>query len=287
MELPHEEFERIRAYVLDACGIALGESKAYLVQARLRPLLASEGCTSWAEFRKRLHGGRSSLRDEVIAAITTNETSFFRDSHPFEAFRNVILPTLTDLIRERKNRPYRRKGAKVRLWSAASSTGQEPYTLSMIIHDYVNELRASGDLEVEFEDFSILATDISPRVLAQAMAGEYSANEISRGLPKSFHKHFHKSGGVWYLEHDVRSIVEFRRLNLTDTFTSLGGFDFIACRNVLIYFELETKRNILRQFHQMLSPEGLLMLGHSENLYGLDTLFKPRRMGKSIVYRKL
>ncbi|MGR3218824.1 MAG: CheR family methyltransferase, partial [Candidatus Anammoxibacter sp.] len=246
MELTKSDFENLSRFVYKTCGIVIKDEKTYLIQQRLEPIAKSIGCKNFAELCFKLSANcSSSLHDQIIAAITTNETSFFRDTHPFDTFKNTILPKLGNLVEERKNRKPVRKGAKIRIWCAASSTGQEPYCLAMIIYEYTQGVKYRGITE---NDFEIMATDISSKVLAKAIAGEYSDFEITRGLqPSHKNKFFIKENGLWLIDNRIKDMVEFKRLNLMKPFTMLGGFDVIFCRNVLIYFDDPAKRSIFDQ----------------------------------------
>jgi chemotaxis protein methyltransferase CheR len=195
------------------------------------------------------------------------------------------MPQLYTFALQRKDRTANRKGSKVSILSAGSSSGQEPYSLSIAIHDYLQNYVGSGILP---NDFVIVATDISSRVLAKAMSGEYSDPEISRGLSdiqKSLY--FRKEDNLWVVKDQIRSIVEFRRVNLIEPFTFLGGFDVIFCRNVLIYFDIATRNKIIDQFYDMLSANGTLVLGSTENVYGVSNKFESRYAGNSIYYVKV
>lgn len=286
MELSKYAFENLREYIYNKCGIVINDEKTYLIQQRLEPLAILIGCKDFEEFYHKLKEDCSPrLHSQVIEAITTNETSFFRDSHPFIAFKDCILPELGNLIISRKGRQQGRKGSKVRIWSAASSTGQEPYSISILICEYAQVNIYRGILA---NDFEIMATDISSKVLSQAIAGEFTEMEVSRGLSDELRlKYFTKIGDIWSINEYIRDMVEFRRLNLIEPFTLLGGFDVIFCRNVLIYFDDNTKRKILDQFHYMLSQQGFLVLGGSENVYSLSNKFKSIRHGETILYKKV
>lgn len=285
MELSITDFERFQRLIYDMCGLVVPEGKEYLIKQRLEPLATAMGHTSFDAFYHQVVGDSSSrVRDKIVEALTTNETTFFRDGHPFETFKNNILPQLEDLIRLRKARPHTRRGAKVHIWSAASSTGQEAYSLAMLIHEYT---RAKAHTGLSKDDFAILATDISAEVLAQAITAEYTGLDVSRGLPPAYRaKYFRAEGNVWCLTDSVKSMVEFRKLNLMKSFSFLEGFDVIFCRNVLIYFDEEAKRRILEQFHQLLTDEGTLFLGASENVYAVSDRFESLHYGESFVYRK-
>ena len=283
--MSNDDFNAMRRHVRRICGIELGEDKSYLIEQRFSPMAEIRGFKSMAELVQLIEadfGG--SLRDEIIQAITTNETSFFRDEHPFDAFKLLVLPELIELAEERRQRSFVRKGAKVSILSAGASTGQEAYCLSMLINDRFPFRNPDG---INADDFVIMGGDIDSKVLAKAMSGEYSEAEISRGLPASYRdRYFTKKDKSWAVNANVRSLVEFRSVNFTQQFLHLGGFDCIFCRNILIYFDQPTKVSILEQFFQMLSPEGFLVLGSTESLYGTSELFKSYHVAGSIVYRK-
>ncbi len=286
MQMNLEEFNAMRRHVRRICGIDLGEDKAYLVEQRFATMAQVRGFTNMGQLVQLIEqdfAGR--LREEITDAITTNETSFFRDDHPFQAFRNFILPDLTELVEERKGRSFIRKGAKVSILSAGASTGQEAYCLSMLIHD---RFPFHNPDAINADDFVITGGDIDTKVLAKAMGAEYTNAEIARGLPDLYRdRYFTKTRNAWVVNPKVRSIVEFRSVNFTEPFVYLGGFDCIFCRNILIYFDQKSKIDILEQFFQILSPNGFLVLGATESLYGLTQLFQSNHVGESIVYRKI
>lgn len=286
MKPTKEEFELLRKLVHESCGIVIKDEKEYLIIQRLGPLAREAGCNSFGEFYRLLKSLKSDpkFRVKVIEAITTNETSFFRDIHPFEAFKNKILPELIKHLKVQKEKiPY--SDPKIRIWSSASSTGQEAYTVAMIIDSY---FRSGNHVTITRGDFKILATDIASDILAKAMSGEYNQIEISRGLPAEFkERYFRKEENVWCINDDIRGMVEFRQVNLIKPFTMIGNFELIFCRNVLIYFDDATKTRILNQFYDMLSTGGFLILGAMENTYCLTDKFKSERIGKTIIYRKI
>jgi chemotaxis protein methyltransferase CheR len=296
MELSRHEFELLRDYIYKICGLVIADNKQYLIRQRLEPLALTIGCLNFTEFYRKITESslppqtKNRFQEQVINAITTNETSFFRDGHPFAAFREYILPRLNERICERKQRLQSRKGPKVRLWSAGSSTGQEPYSLVMLIKEYsqaANQKHQFSMIPVSMEDFVILATDISTEMLARAMAGEYNDAEMKRGLdPERVKAYFKKNGRRWIISSSVRSMVEFRQINLIRPFTMLGGFDVIFCRNVLIYFDIETKTRIIAQFSEMLSDKGFLVLGATENVYGITDRFDSVHHGETLFYQK-
>ena len=285
--MTQEDYRSITRYVFDICGIVLGDDKQYLVEQRLSPVLPDLGCTSFSDLASKLNlGGINFLvREKILNAMTTNETSFFRDEHPYVAFRERIMPDMIERAKERKDRPWTRRGAKVSMWSVAASTGQEPYSMAMIIADVVN-MKGMG--LVFMEDFGILGTDISSKVLSKAIEGKYGPLEVARGLTQDMrNKHFVKDGEYYVINDKIRKIVEFKAFNIQDPFTQIGSFDVIFCRNILIYFSDDAKRKILSQFYQILAPNGYLLLGSAENMYNLNNDFTTERYGATTIYRKL
>ncbi len=285
MELSRHEFGLLRSYIQDLCGITLPEDKSYLIQQRLESVVAGAGCKGFGEFYQRLkESPLLQIQEQVINAITTNETSFFRDEHPFIAIEKDILPKLGQRILERKISGMPNKGPKASILSAGSSTGQEPYSLAMLIHEYTSANRAN---DISLEDFRLIATDISSETLKRAKAGEYSQMEIQRGLSQErIEKYFNKDGTRWIIEPSIRNIVQFRKLNLDKPFIMLGEFDVILCRNVLIYFDTYKTNRVLEQFYEILSDNGFLILGVSENLYGITDKFVPVQFGGTRIYQK-
>ena len=280
------EYKAITDYVFHSCGIVLGEDKEYLVKQRLTPILPLLGCQDLSELaRLFMRGGANFVvREKVVNAMTTNETSWFRDGHPFDAFRDKILPDLFDLARDRKNRQWQRRGPKVSIWSAAASTGQEAYSLGILIADAI---RLKGMGTVLMEDFGILGTDISSDALSKAMQGKYSILDVGRGLPRDLRdRHFILNGDYYYVREDIRKLMEFKMFNIQESFTNIGGFDVIFCRNILIYFTNEAKKKILSQFYQILAPGGYMLLGSAENIYNINDEFRTERYGQTTLYRK-
>ena len=277
-----EELLKMREFIYQACGISLGEDKRYLIVQRFAPLLKETGCKNFTEFHQRLLSDSGKLKERLVEAITTNETSFFRDGHPFEAFRDNIFAIMAARIKGAREKTTCEH--KVRIWCAASSTGQEPYSWAILI----NERLESGSYPyLRPSDFQIVATDISGEVLARAAKGEYSQIEVSRGLPDEFKKRYFRAHGAnWKVVDPIRRMIDFRQMNLIKPFTSFGSFDMIACRNVLIYFDDKTKTKILEQFYEMLIPGGVLILGAMENTYGLCPMFHSKKVGKTILYEK-
>jgi len=286
-ELTQQDFVLIRDLIYQHCGIVIKEDKKYLIIQRLGPIAEKAGCRSYNELYRKLKFLESdeAFRHKVIEAITTNETFFFRDQHPFDAFKHHILPDIVALYCKARQEG-RVSTPKVRIWSAAASTGQEAYSLAMLIQEYISS--SSNKNMLTSNEFRILATDISNEVLSKAMNGKYTQMEIGRGLiPELRDKYFHKKGDHWQITDKIREMVEFRQVNLIKPFMTVGNFELIFCRNVLIYFDDETKMRILNQFYDMLVKGGYLFLGAMENTYCLTDKFKSERFDKTIVYKKL
>jgi chemotaxis protein methyltransferase CheR len=262
------DFNFLRDLVRTKSAIVLEDGKEYLVQSRLAPLLRSEGIATIAELIVGLRNRKPGLEGKVIDAMTTNETSFFRDIHPFDALRTTIIPELME---------KRRSTRQLTFWCAASSSGQEPYSLCMMLKEAFPEL---AGWNVKF-----LATDISPSMLEKSKSGRYSQLEVNRGLPAQYLvKYFERSGADWQIKADIRSMVEFRLANLAEPMPMLAPLDIVFIRNVLIYFDRDTKKRILQGIRKNLKPDGVLMLGSSETTFNIDEGWVSRPIGKTIVY---
>jgi chemotaxis protein methyltransferase CheR len=253
-------FEFLRAFLKERSGLALSPEKRYLVDSRLGPIMRKQKIASLAELAAALRSGRDrALDNAVVEAMTTNETFFFRDRTPFDLFKDAILPRM---LTERASR------RKLRIWCAAASTGQEPYSLAMILDEAKARL-AGWQIE-------IVATDIATEVLDKARAGVYSQFEVQRGLPiQMLLKHFKQQGENWHISQQIKSMVSFKQLNLIKDFSTLGQFDVIYCRNVLIYFDQPTKTDVLRRLSNALAPGGVLLLGAAETVIGLTDALLP------------
>ncbi len=270
MSLAPAELDYVRNLVLEHSGIALERSKAYLVDTRLTPLATHRGFPTLAAFvrdlRARPVDGDHRL---VVDAMTTNETYFFRDVHPFEALRTRVFPELLQSC-ERE--------AALRIWCGACSTGQEPFSISMLLKEHFPRTDAWR--------VSILGTDLNREVLGRAREGAFSQLEVNRGLPAALLvKYFSQENGRWRLREDVRARVEFRELNLTRPFPALPKFDLVLLRNVLIYFEPALRREILARVRAVLRPHGYLFLGCAETPSNLDDAFESVNFGKTFGYR--
>jgi chemotaxis protein methyltransferase CheR len=258
--MTEHEFDHLRDFLKARSGLALGPEKRYLVESRLAPVCQRHGLQGLAELVSCLRrAGDPALESAVIEAMTTNETFFFRDRAPFELFRDVLLPRCL----------ARRDGSRrIRIWCAAASTGQEPYSLAMLLHE-AGPLLSGWSVE-------ILATDISAEVVERARSGLYTQFEVQRGLPvRLLLKYFTQVGKNWQLSPAIRSAVKFRPLNLLRNFAELGAFDVIFCRNVLIYFDTPTKTEVLRRLARSLNPGGAVLLGAAETVIGLSDALVP------------
>jgi chemotaxis protein methyltransferase CheR len=252
------DYEFLRKLLKERSGLDLSSDKQYLVESRLIPLARRAGLSGIAELVAKIKGGADALTSEVVEAMTTNETFFFRDRIPFDHLRETILPAL---VQARANR------RSLRIWCAASSTGQEPYSVAMC----VKEFAALAGWRVE-----IVATDLSQEVLEKSRAGIYSQFEVQRGLPiQLLVKYFMQTGELWQLNADIRAMVQHRQLNLLQDFAQLGTFDVIFCRNVLIYFDQDTKVGVFDRLSRMLEPDGVLLLGAAESVVGISDAFRP------------
>jgi chemotaxis protein methyltransferase CheR len=252
------DYAFLRKLLKERSGLDLSSDKQYLVESRLIPLARRGGLPGIAELVARLKGGSDPLTAAVVEAMTTNETFFFRDRIPFDHLRETIFPALA---RARANR------RALRIWCAAASTGQEPYSIAMSVKEFAG---LSG-WRVE-----IIATDLSQAVLEKAKAGIFSQFEVQRGLPiQMLVKYFTQTGGLWQLNADIRAMVEHRQLNLLQDFSHLGMFDVIFCRNVLIYFDQDTKVGIFDRLARVLEPDGVLALGAAESVVGMSDAFRP------------
>jgi chemotaxis protein methyltransferase CheR len=254
-----QDYEFLRKLLKERSGLDLSADKQYLVESRLVPLARKVGLAGIAELAARMKGGDAQLTTDVVEAMTTNETFFFRDKIPFDHLRDTILPALV------QSRASRRT---LRIWSAACSTGQEPYSIAMCLKEKAATL-AGWRIE-------IVGTDLSQEVLEKSKAGIYSQFEVQRGLPiQLLVRYFAQIGEMWQLNADIRGMVQYRQLNLLQDFSSLGKFDVIFCRNVLIYFDQETKAAIFERIAKVVEPDGMLMLGAAESVVGITDAFRP------------
>ncbi len=253
------DFDFIAALVRERSGLVLSADKTYLVESRLAPIARRDGFPSIDELVTAIKVRRdSNLIDAVVDAMTTNETFFFRDKTPFDIFEQTVLPELV----------ARKRGGTIRVWCAAASTGQEPYSLAMVADAMGARL---GGCKLE-----ILGTDISERCLEKAKSGVYTQFEVQRGLPvQMLLKHFKKDGDAWKIDDRLKANIRYRAMNLLDDFRGLGRFDVIFCRNVLIYFDAQTKKQVLERMSSQVDGPGYLLLGAAETVLGVTDSFKP------------
>ena len=261
---PHD-YDYLRRLLKERSGLVLSADKQYLVESRLAPVARRAGLTGVAELVGKLRRADERMVVDVVEAMTTNESFFFRDKIPFEHFRDAIMPALI---------AARATQRRIRIWCAAASTGQEPYSLAMLLKDMKVKL-AGWRIE-------IVGTDLSVEVLEKAKAGIYSQFEVQRGLPiQMLVKYFAQVGDTWQIAPEIRAMVAYRPLNLLADFSSLGAFDLVFCRNVLIYFDQDLKIDVLNRLARVVDPEGFLVLGAAETVVGLTDAFKlvPEKRG--------
>lgn len=268
MSISTASFTYVCDVVRAESAIVLNAGKEYLVESRLIPLAKAAGHPDVDTYVTALKASRNpaALR-AVVEALTTNETSWFRDADPFNALRTTVFPTLA------QNRP----GRQLRVWSAACSSGQEAYSISMV----ASETPAVANFKIE-----IIGTDLSEEMVRRASTGEYSQLEVNRGLPAtSLVRHFERAGAGWRIHPNIKQGVSFRTANLTRPFPPMGKFDVVFLRNVLIYFDVNTKRDILRRVRDVMAPDGYLFLGAAEMTMGVDDSWDRIPAGKSSVYQ--
>ena len=270
MTLDADDFAFVRKFLHAQSGVLLEADKEYLVEARLTPVAHREGFASLADFiaQLRLQASKA-FRMQVVEALVTNETQFFRDVHPFHALKTSILPELIE---------KRAAERRLNLWCAAASSGQEPYSVAMLL---VEHFPALANWNVQ-----LMASDISDALLERAQRGCYSQLEVNRGLPAPLlMTYFQKQGTMWQLSENIRRRITFRHLNLIHAWPSLPPMDLILMRNVLIYFDVETKQTILGKVSKLLKPDGYLFLGSTETTLTLDVAFKSVQVDKTVCYQ--
>ena len=268
-----EEMPVWSRYIKEICGIHLDDSKGYLLETRLGSLLSEAGASNFSELFYKVRADTSSkLRGKIIEAITTNETSFFRDTSPFELLRHKLIPDLID--------GRRKNGARIpiRIWSAACSTGQEAYSTAITLKELLGDLTGY--------DIRILGTDISNKVVAQASYGEYNRMDLERGLgPEALARHFMVSGDRWKVRDEIRAMASFRTMNLLEPFSFPIPFDIVFCRNVAIYFTEADKIRLFRNLTKYLARDGCLIIGSTESISGLCPELEPKRHLRSVFYQ--
>jgi len=270
-----EEFKQFARYILDISGIALEAGKEYLVETRLGPILTRLGCTSYAELlQKAKTDDKKNLENEIIDAISTNETYFFRDKAPFQLLQHKIIPDLIDR-RTRKN-PGRKPA--IRLWSAANSTGQEIYSIAMILVEM--------GITPDNYNVKLFGTDISDAAIAQASYGFYNKFEAARGLdPARLQRYFDPHENGYKIKDQLRVMTQFKKMNLMQPFAAMGKFDIILCRNVMIYFTPQDRKRIYEKIARVLEPDGYLIIGATESLINDTGLFVSSKYLNSVFYQ--
>ncbi len=273
--LQYYEFTKLRDLIISACGIHLEDDKDYLVESRLTDLGNELECKTFGELHQRIIRDMNKLLPRVIDLMTTNETYWFRDDSLWNAMKEKIIPGFVDrLVKGEKK--------EIRIWSAACSTGQEPYSLSILIDETARNMGFNS-----FKNsFRIMATDISDEALMLARSGRASFLSVKRGLsPQRLDIYFKQEGRHYILDDEVKKRVEFRKINLMDSFILLGSFDLILCRNVAIYFTDEVKKELFRKFSRSLVSDGIFIIGSSESLLGHSDDFVSMSHGNALYYQ--
>jgi len=271
-----DDIKAISKYILDISGIELNDSKAYLIETRLGDLIKEYRCSSYKELcNKAKIDPNKTIENRIIDAISTNETLFFRDKGPFEVHQHKLLP---DLIDRRTERSFGHLPIPIRIWSAACSTGQEVYSIAIVLKELLSDLKKY--------DVKLLGTDISNSAIGQASYGTYNKFEIERGLSKEkLQKYFVPNGGNWKINDEIRAMVSFAKRNILKPFVGLGKLDIIFCRNVAIYFNIEDRKKLFENIASVLEPDGFLILGSTESLTGICSIFEPKRYLRTIYYQ--
>jgi chemotaxis protein methyltransferase CheR len=273
IKLLPEERQAVAQYIHSICAITLDPSKDYLIESRLSGVMVDTGSTSFTQLVTRAKAdGNGALKRRIIDEITTNETLFFRDSSPFDLLRFKIIPEIIDR-RAKSNTPI-----PIRIWSAACSTGQELYSIAIVLRELLGDLRGYS--------VRLLGTDISDQAVARASEGVFSQIEVDRGLtPAARDKSFVPHPKGWKIRDEIRAMASFRRLNLMDDFSSLGAFDIVFCRNVAIYFDERDRTSLFKRIEQRLDPNGYLVIGSMESLSAISPQFESKRHLRSVYYQ--
>lgn len=275
LKISPEEIKLVTKYIYEISGIYLDESKKYLLETRLNGVAEEQGCSTFHDLLKKAKSDVSkSIERKIIDAISTNETLFFRDTGPFQLLQHKIFPELID-ARTPKS-PQLKTNLKV--WSAASSTGQELYSVAIVLQELLGDMSKYS--------IKLLGTDISDAAVTQASSGKFNKFEIERGLARDkLTKYFTMAGQTWKINDQIRAMVNFRKFNLMSPFTGLGKFDVVLCRNVAIYFTLEDRKKLFNKIADVLEPDGYLIIGSTESLTGICPRFIPKRHLRSIFYQ--
>lgn len=276
IKITSEEIQLLSQYIYKISGIVLDDRKAYLFESRLVRVLEEQACATYKElYLKAASDGTRKLERQIIDAITTGETLFFRDDSPFEMLKHKILP---DLIDRRASQAGGHAKIPIRIWSAGCSTGQEVYSVAMVLRETLPDLN-------RFQ-ITLVGTDISDAAIAHASYGQYNKFEIERGLPlDKLNRFFQKNDSNWRIKDEIRAMVSFKKLNLMQSFQNRGAFDIIFCRNVSIYFSQEDRGRLFNKIADTLVPDGYLIIGSSESLLGICPRLQPKRHVRSVFYQ--
>lgn len=277
LKITPNEIKVITKYIYEISGIFLDEKKAYLLETRLKVIIENEEASSYIDLYQKAKSDRTKILErKIIDAVTTNETLFFRDKSPFEMFRHKVIPDLVD--KRSSSRISTTMPINLRIWSAACSTGQEIYSLAIILKELLPDQKKYK--------INLLGTDISDEAVAKASYGKYNKFEIERGLDKrNLEKYFTPSDTSWKIKDDIRAMALFQKINLMEPFIGLGKFDIIFCRNVAIYFSLEDRKKLFERIAKALAPDGYLIIGSTESLTGICPVFEPKRHLRSVFYQ--
>ena len=275
IKITPSEFQIMSKYILDVSGISLAPGKEYLIETRLSQIIDEMNVKSYQDLHSRARADSTgTLEKRIIDAISTNETYFFRDIAPFELIQHKLIP---DLIDRRSRNGAMAMNPGIKIWSSASSTGQEIYSIAMILRD----LRIDP---IKY-NIKLLATDISDAAIAQASYGKYNRFEVTRGLPKQrLDRYFNPDGDSWRIKDEIRAMVTFRKMNLMKPFAGMGKFDMILCRNVAIYFTSQDRKKLFEKLAETLEPDGILIIGSTESLTNDISFFQPQRYLNSTFY---
>lgn len=273
--ITRQEFDLFRMYIEEECGISLDDEKTYLLESRLKGLVDEHNCSSFGDlYQKAKHHSIPLLRSKIIDAITTNETLWFRDNCPFKVLDEVFLPEMVRQLATGKQ--------KIRIWSAACSTGQEPYSIAMVINEFCQR---KGHDVIKPSQFEILATDISSEAVSTGKLGAYDRVSMTRGMHESLKtKYFKQVQNYWVIDAKIKQMIEFKEYNLQQDFGSLGTFDVVFCRNVAIYFAQEFKQQLFERIRVGLRPGGMFFLGSSETLTYYNSTFEARKYQNCTYY---
>lgn len=277
-KLSSNEFKLMQKYIEEKCGVLLGEEKAYLIESRLCKLLIDSQLSSFIElYNMLIKSNDKSFEEKIINAMTTNETLWFRDESPWTILEEILLPIYIKQLRSGEK-------SKIRIWSAASSTGQEAYSTAMCIDNFLNEKRID---DIDLSCFEIIATDISREVLKIAGMGRYNSISIMRGLKESYkNKYFKSEGRVWKIDERIKNSIKFMKFNLQNSFLMLGKFDIIFCRYVMIYFSEKLKNEVLEKMRNSLVSNGVFFIGNSELINNYEQYFEKDYYKNAVYYKR-